>query len=96
MKVVLTRLAKLELEEAESYYEIEVEGLGSRFREEVKRSLNRIKEYPLAWAVERGDIRKYLLHRFPYKILYSVESDTIIVIAIAQLHRRPDYWIDRM
>ncbi|MCA9449224.1 MAG: type II toxin-antitoxin system RelE/ParE family toxin [Candidatus Omnitrophica bacterium] len=95
MKVVFTRLARLELEEAVAYYDMEVEGLGSRFQTEVKRGLNRIKEHPSAWAVERGEIRKYLLHKFPYKILYSVESDAIIIIAIAHLHRRPDYWIDR-
>jgi len=36
------------------------------------------------------------MHKFPYKILYSVERDHLLVIAIAHQHRRPDYWIDRL
>lgn len=32
----------------------------------------RIAAYPKAWSVERGEIRKCLLHKFPYKLLYSI------------------------
>ncbi len=41
-------------------------------------------------------IHKCLLLRFPYKILYAVESGTIVVLAIAHSHRKPDYWLDRV
>ena len=36
-----------------------------------------------------------ILSRFPYKLLYSVEADHLYVIAVAHLHRAPDYWVDR-
>lgn len=61
----------------------------------VKKSIKRIIEYPKASSIERGDVRKCLLHKFPYKILYSMEDDHILIIAIAHLHRKPDYWIER-
>jgi len=32
-------------------------------------------------------------YKFPYKLLYSVEKDHVLVIAIAHQHRKPDYWI---
>ena len=63
------------------------------FREEVRRAAKRITVYPEAWSVERGDIRKCLLHKFPYKLLYSIEEDHIFIIAVAHQHRKPDYWI---
>jgi hypothetical protein len=45
--------------------------------------------------VEHGDIRRLILARFPYKLLYSVETDHVYVIALAHRRRAPDYWVDR-
>ncbi|QXP83101.1 type II toxin-antitoxin system RelE/ParE family toxin [Methylococcus sp. ANG] len=95
MKVVFSKYAVQELNDAVSYYELQYEGLGRRFREEVKKAIRRMSEYPKAWSVERKDVRKYLLHKFPYKLLYSIEEDHLFVIAIAHQHRKPDYWIER-
>ena len=95
MRVIFTRIARQELDAAVRYYELEYSGLGHRFREEVKKAALRIAEYPQAWSTERGEIRKCLLHKFPYKLLYSVEEDHILVIAVAHQHRKPDYWVGR-
>ena len=65
MKVIFSRYAKLELEDAINFYELEFESLGRRFKEEIKKAAIRISEYPKAWSVERGDVRKCLLHTFP-------------------------------
>ena len=95
MRVIFTRLARQELEDAVRYYELEYSGLGSRFKEEVRKAALRIAAYPQAWSIERGDVRKCLLHKFPYKLMYSVEEDHILVIAVAHQHRKPDYWAGR-
>lgn len=94
MKIIFSKYAKLEFEDAAHFYELEFEGLGRKFKEEVKKAAIRISEYPKAWSVERGDVRKCLLHKFPYKLLYSIEEDHIFIIAIAHYHRKPNYWID--
>ena len=96
MDVILDKLAKLELDDAAQYYELQIPGLGIRFEEEVKLGIRRILEYPNAWAVEKEDIRRYVLHKFPYKIFYSIEKRYIYIIAIAHGHRRPNYWIERV
>jgi len=96
MRVIFSTLAKQELEDAARYYELEQEGLGRRFRAEVKRAARRIARYPRAWSIERGDIRKCSLYKFPYKLLYSIEQDHIFIVAVAHQHRRPDYWVDRI
>jgi plasmid stabilization system protein ParE len=95
MKILFSEYAKQELDDAVNYLELEFEGLGNQFKSEVKSAVKRISMHPVAWSVERGDVRKYLLHKFPYKLLYSVETDHIFVIAVAHQHREPDYWIDR-
>ncbi|MCD6184996.1 MAG: type II toxin-antitoxin system RelE/ParE family toxin [Deltaproteobacteria bacterium] len=96
MKVFFDKLAKLEINDAVGFYDIEIKGLGKRFKSEVKAGIRRIREYPYAWPKEKDDLRRHLLHKFPYKIIYSIEKDYIYVIAVAHCHRRPDYWIDRM
>lgn len=94
MKVIFSSLAKLELDDAIAFYELEHSGLGIDFKEEIKKNIERIKKFPQAAPIERGEIRKSLMHKFPYKILYSIESDHIFIVAIAHQHRKPDYWVD--
>ena len=93
MDIRLSNLAVLELDDAAEYYNQESPGLGDKFKNEIKKSLERISNYPTSWSVERGDIRKYLVHKFPYKIMYSIEEDHLFIIAIAHQHRKPDYWV---
>ena len=94
MQIIFSPLAKSELDDACRFYEIEFSGLGQQFKEEVHKASLRIAEYPKAWSIEHGEVRKCLLHRFPFKILYSIEHDHIFVIAIAHQHRKPDYWVN--
>ncbi|OHB70381.1 MAG: plasmid stabilization protein [Planctomycetes bacterium RBG_16_41_13] len=96
MRVIFDDFAKLELDDGKEYYEMEVIGLGKRFKQEVKRAINIIKKMPEIGSQESGNIRRYILHKFPYKVLYSIEKDHIYVIAIAHLHREPMYWINRI
>ncbi len=58
MRVIFTRYAKFELENAVRYYELEYAGLGERFKEEVKNAVLRVARYPRAWSDERGDIKE--------------------------------------
>jgi len=96
VKIIIAKIAQKEFNDAKAFYEIEQTGLGVRFVEEIRRGILRIKQYPSAWAVERGEVRHYLVHKFPYKILYSIQQNKIIVLAFAHYHRKPDYWIDRI
>ena len=95
MKIDILEIARREYDEAKEFYEIEQPGLGAQFEEQIRHSPLRIQQYPQAWPPERKEIRRYLVHKFPYKILYSVQHNTMVVLAFAHLHRQPDYWVDR-
>lgn len=96
MKVRFLQVAKVELDDAVDYYNREKPGLGYEFLWEVFFSVDRIKQFPLAWPVFYEDARRCLIRRFPYGIIYLHEGDLILVLAVAHLHREPDYWIDRL
>jgi toxin ParE1/3/4 len=95
MRVVFSPEARDEFVEAERYYDEQLPGLGGRFREEVRSALGRIRTWPLSCPIERGEVRRLILTRFPYKLLYSVESDHLYVLAVAHQHREPSYWTGR-
>ena len=95
MEIIFSLEAKTELEEGMQYYNRQSAGLGEQFKTEIIRGLQRVRAWPLATAVEQGEIRRMLLHRFPYKLLYSVEKDVIYILAVAHMHRAPGYWHER-
>jgi hypothetical protein len=96
MKIIIAKIAQQEFIESKTYYEIEQSGIGLRFENEIKKALIRIQQFPYTWPIETKEIRRCFLHKFPFKILYSIQSGTIIVLAFAHFHRKPFYWINRL
>ena len=87
--------AEAEFTEAIAFYEKAGPSLGEEFSLEVGEAVRNILSYPNAWPTLEGDIRRCLVNRFPYGILYSIEPDRIHVLAVMHLHRRPGYWKQR-
>lgn len=87
--------AELEMLDAAAYYELRVPGLGDTFLDKIDSALVDIAEHPQQWPVIQPHIRRRLIYRFPYGLLYRVDPTEILVLAVAHLHRRPSYWIGR-
>lgn len=96
MEIRLLKVAEQELDESVQYYNGESPGLGRDFLLEFLNSLERIKTYPEAWHPFSTNTRRCLMRRFPYGIVYQITEKEILVIAIAHLHRRPEYWKTRL
>lgn len=95
MKVRLLEPALSELNDAFVWYESQSSGLGTRFLDEFDLAVRKIAAYPLASAEIADGLRRCLLSRFPYGIIYGIDSEAIIIVAVAHLHREPRYWIGR-
>jgi hypothetical protein len=85
-------LAESELNEAAAYYESQVKGLGTAFLAQVERSTKLIQQNPESFPRILKDVRRKILLRFPYSMMYSIVGDTIHILAIANQKRRPFYW----
>ena len=83
--------AEEEFNDAITYYEDTELGLGYDFALEVHSAINRTINFPKAWAVLEGNVRRSLVRRFPYGILYSHEQDGVLTVAVMNLHREPGY-----
>ena len=88
--------AESEFFEAIAYYEERAPGLGLDFSTEVHATVQRILAFPQAWQVLEDDIRRALVNRFPYGVLYAVDDTRIWIVAVMNLHQRPGYWQDRL
>jgi hypothetical protein len=77
------------------YYQECKQNLGLEFANEVYKTIQRVLDFPNAWQILDNDIRRCLTNRFPFGIIYYQRDDEIIILAIMQLNRKPNYWKER-
>jgi plasmid stabilization system protein ParE len=84
--------AEEEFIEAIAYYESCEPGLGLDFSRQVHATIRNVVDYPTLWPAVEAKIRRCLVNRFPYGVLYSIKSDGVLILAVMHLHRDPTYW----
>ena len=87
--------ASLEFLDAVEFYESKAPGLGEEYIEEVEYALELLSSHPQLGVPHLEGTRRVLLGRFPFDLVYLIESDTIVVVAVAHHRRQPGYWRDR-
>jgi len=96
MTVKFTTEARSDIFEAADYYEQKEFGLGQRFRDEIGKILITVSSSPFLWRERPGKYRRVNCPVFPYYIAYVVRDETIVVVAIAHVSRKPGFWYDRL
>ena len=84
------------MDEAVAWFEERAEGKGVDFLDELDRIVRLVKTYPFAAPQIDLEIRRRLFARFPYSLIYGIDHNTIVVIAVAHSRRAPHYWVDRL
>ena len=93
--LVFHEAAVVELNEAADFYDLECPGLGLTFLQEIQTALATIAQFPEAAPLLHGRVRRKVLLRFPYTVIYSLRDGQIRVLALAHEKRRPFYWRGR-
>jgi toxin ParE1/3/4 len=81
---------------AAQFYERQTEGLGLDFITTVQRTYERLLESPASGPPFGRRLRRLLVPKFPFGLLYRVEPERIYIIAVMHLHRQPGYWRSRL
>lgn len=85
--------ALVEIREAAEFYEGRVSGLGADFIDEVDAAIGRIIQFPEAWGNLGGRYRRCNLRRFPYSVIYSIQTDhEILIVSVFHQSREPQSW----
>ena len=88
-QVTLRPSAQQDLREARDWYDRRREGLGNEFLLAVADTMLALEEAPERYSIYYRDFRRVLTDRFPFKILYRIESQAVIVYRV--LHGARDH-----
>ncbi len=95
VKIEFLKLAKLEFDEATTYYNSESKELGERFKNEIRSSIDMILQFPELYPIFSDDIRKCVTPTFPYTIFYTYTNTIIYIYAIANHYKNPILYAKR-
>ena len=87
--------AENEITETALWYEAQRPGLGSEFLEAVHAAASLVQEAPAQYPRVHGDMRRVLLRRFPYMLIFEDLGDEIVVLACIHGRRDPEVWQSR-
>src|SRR3989442_886364 len=93
--IVFRHIARMEMDESIAWYENQRAKLGVEFAVEIDETLQRISRAPELYPRIRGEIRRALVHRFPYAVHYITEHDRIVVLAVFHVKRDPSLLEER-
>ncbi|MBW4439990.1 MAG: type II toxin-antitoxin system RelE/ParE family toxin [Plectolyngbya sp. WJT66-NPBG17] len=92
MKYVFHPEALTKYAEATQYYVQQRPELAQAFIDAVENAVYRVRESPTRWSAIDEDVRRCLTHKFPYGILYTIEQDHILILAVMHCSREPESW----
>ena len=70
--------------------------LGADFEAKVEEGVLLAMTFPSMWREICPGLRRVLIRRFPYGIIYAYDEDVCYILAVMHLHAKPGYWKDRM
>jgi plasmid stabilization system protein ParE len=94
--IVFRREAQAEFDEAFDWYSEQLAGLGLDFLDCVADVLERIGSMPESYQIVFEDVRRAVVRKFPYSVLYRIETDRIVVLAVFHSKRDPKSWQSRI
>jgi len=89
--IKISQKAFFEIEDAKEYYNLQQNNLGDTFKSDLKNSIENIKNFPNLYPNITNDMKRCILHRFPYSIFYTLKQDIILILSVAHQHRKPFY-----
>jgi plasmid stabilization system protein ParE len=84
--------AEADVSDAFSWYEEQMKGLGRGFLSSIEKALQSIQARPARFPIIHKNVRRALLHRFPYALFFVRKEDSIVVIAVLHQARDPRRW----
>ena len=88
--------AVIEAAAATAWYATRSAVAAAGFEAELDAAELAIRDLPNAWPPYHHGTRRFLMRRFPFGVVYRVERARILIVAVAQGHRRHGYWRDRI
>jgi plasmid stabilization system protein ParE len=92
VRVEFTDRARTDVDEAFSWYAARSTAALEGFVRSLDHAVAVVSSGPEIWPLFEAETRRYLFPRYPYSLVYHIEDETILVVAVASQRRRPGYW----
>jgi toxin ParE1/3/4 len=94
-KIIFDRDAEADAENARRWYASRNPVAAKRFLAAMRAAMQLVRESPERWAEFEPGLRRVLLRKFPYAVIYTVRPDHTLVLAVMRCSQHPDYWRGR-
>lgn len=96
MKYWLHPEAENDLRGAAEFYSTHADAaLSQALLAEFEHAMHLLLEHPRLGPPWRSNMRRYVMRRFPYSVIYSVSGEELRIFAVAHHSRRPGFWRNR-
>ena len=87
--------AEFDIEEQYTIYESKRVGLGHDFLLCIEEALDKLARNPLIYRKIHKELRRIPVRRFPFRVLYFVDGQRIVVTAVFHVRKDPTSWESR-
>jgi len=94
-KIIIRPEAESDIDDAYQWYESQRKGLGDNFLLCIEEALSRASRNPLIYSILYKEVRRVLIHRFPFGIFFINRENSISVLAVMHARRSPSTWKER-
>jgi len=88
--------AKEEFRDAIRWYRARSVIASVDFRTTASAAIRNVVQAPQSWPRYLHGTRRFVLHRFPFAVIYLDDPDVVTIIAVAHGKRKPGYWKHRV
>ena len=94
--VLFTKPAQADVQAARRWYAERSPRTGALFAREIDRGVAQIAASPASWPQVSPRLRRYVVRRFPYLMLFRVDADgAVLIAAVAHQRQSPALWRQR-
>ena len=94
-QIIIRPEAESDIKDAYEWYEAQRKGLGENILLCIEESLSRVSRNPAIYSVVYKEVRRVLIHRFPFGIFFIESNESISVLAVLHARRNPKAWKSR-
>ena len=83
-----------DIQQARDWYELQLKGLGQRYKKQVKKQIDSLKKNPYLFSIKYNEIHCGKIEKFPFLIHYKINEElkTVTVYAVFHTSRSPEIW----
>ena len=95
-RLIVKAGAEVDITDGYVWYQERQSGLGVKFVEELDAAFQRIVDNPASYQEVMPDVRRAVVHTYPYLAFFTFDSEAIYILAVIPAAQDPAYISSRL